>query len=386
MSNNDPNRTVPRTPFAEQGTNDTGAPAAEISCADPNRTADHPHAAPAVHTVARTPLDLARLEEVAQARASEGVPGYVLLRELGRGGMGVVYEARHVKLNRVVALKMMLGGERADRGELIRFLAEAVAAIKHENVVQVYDYGEADGRPFMVLEYCPGGTLKELLPGDRAAALIAQIARGGRGARAGIVHRDLKPGNVFLDASGVPKVADFGLAKRGTGSDVTATGVAMGTPAYMSPEQAKGETKFVGPQADVWALGVMLYEALTGQRPFTGTVQEILAKVRNAEPPPPRKVAPAMPRDLELLCLKCLSKTFMCKYCCPRETADSTGVGRGRRLARLSQNRVVRAQERGPKHRIRAEARAGVVHRGRWQRVVTELCGVRVVWGQAAAR
>ena len=341
MAVEDPDLTVPRvpTPAPEQtadhiAADDTSARVADESSADPDRTAARPPSGtPAAgSTVVRTPSDVARLEESAQTQAEEGIPGYVLLGELGRGGMGVVHKARHVKLNRAVALKMMLGGGQASRGDLIRFLAEAeaVAAIKHENVVQVFDYGETDGRPYMALEFCPGGTLGKLLPKDRdaarapreMAALVAQVARGVAAAHAlGIVHRDLKPGNVFLDDAGVPKVADFGLAKRGEGSDVTREGVGMGTPAYMAPEQAR-DAKFVGPQADVWALGVILYEALTGTRPFTGTVQEIMAKAQNSEPLPPRKVIGSLPRDLELICLKCLSKAPHERYATAKELAD----------------------------------------------------------------
>ncbi|MBM3981152.1 MAG: hypothetical protein FJ304_12860 [Planctomycetes bacterium] len=328
MNEYEPGPTVPRLPAAQPSADDT-KPRGDSCTPDPNRTSDH---APAPDdTARRTP---AGGSTVARPGA-EVVPGYVLLRELGRGGMGVVYEARHLKLNRVVALKMMLGGEHVGKGELLRFLAEAeaVAAVEHENVVRVYDYGEAHGRPYMALEFCAGGTLGECLKNSKlrapatvmrdATKLFAQVARGVAAAhKQGIVHRDLKPGNVFLDADGVPKVADFGLAKRGEGTDVTRSGQVMGTPAYMSPEQAKGETKFVGPQADVWALGVMLYEALTGTRPFTGTVQEVLAQVQNVDPVPPRKVAPSVPRDLELLCLHCLSKAAHERYPTASELAD----------------------------------------------------------------
>ena len=205
------------------------------------------------------------------------VPGYDLLATLGEGGMGEVWKARQIKLNRVVALKMVLGGHRAGAKELIRFLAEAeaVAAVKHPHVVQVYEYGDADGRPFLAMEYLPGGSLTDRLkqagrhsPLD-AAKLVGTLAAAVQAAHdLGIVHRDLKPGNVLYDETGQPKVTDFGIAKRASGSDLTATQAVMGTPAYMAPEQARGETRFVGPQADVYSLGVILYECLTGTRPF----------------------------------------------------------------------------------------------------------------------
>ena len=228
--------------------------------------------------------------------------GYEILSELGRGGMGVVYKARDLKLNRLVALKVVRG--HVDRRELIRFLAEAeaAAAVKHPNVVQVYACGEDRGRPFLVLEYCPGGTLIERLAALRsdpraAVEVLAKVAAGVAAAHeAGVVHRDLKPSNVLFDEAGEPRVADFGLAKLGT-SDLTATGAVMGTPAYMCPEQAEGRTKFVGPQADVWALGVILYEALTGRRPFDGAdISEILRRVRTDEAVSIRRLAPCSRR------------------------------------------------------------------------------------------
>jgi predicted oxidoreductase (fatty acid repression mutant protein) len=246
------------------------------------------------------------------------VPGYELLVMLGKGGMGEVWKARQIKLNRVVALKMVPGGYLAGEKDLIRFLAEAevVAAVKHSHVVQVYEYGDADGRPFLAMEYLPGGSLTDRLkqtgrlsPLD-AAKLVGTLAAAVQAAHdLGIVHRDLKPGNVLYDENGQPKVTDFGLAKRAGGSDLTATQAVMGTPAYMAPEQARGDTKFVGPQADVYSLGVILYECLSGRRPFdASTAQALLRKVIEEEPERPRKRVPGLPRDIELFCLKCLAK------------------------------------------------------------------------------
>jgi tetratricopeptide (TPR) repeat protein len=251
----------------------------------------------------------------------ESIPGYEFIRELGRGGMGVVFEARELKLNRSVALKMLLGsGSSGD--SLVRFLteAEAVAAINHPHIVRVYAYGEHDGRPYMALEYCSSGSLADRLAGGSlppkvAAELVEKIARGVQAAHAqGIVHRDLKPGNVLFDEGGEPKVADFGLAKRAA-SDLTQTGAVMGTPAYMAPEQAGGQTREAGPASDVWALGVILYECLTGTRPFIAErTDQLLARILMSDPDPLRSSSGKLPRDLETICLKCLEKEPARRY------------------------------------------------------------------------
>src|SRR5262249_54222782 len=199
------------------------------------------------------------------------VPGYEILGELGRGGMGVVYRARHLKLNGVVALKMVLAGGHAGPDDLARFLAEAeaVAALQHLHIVPLYDFGHHEGLPFFTLEFVPGGSLADQLndaplPPKKAARVVEQLARAGHYAHGkGIIHRDLKPANVLLADGGTPKVTDFGLAKRvEVGTGLTATGAILGTPSYMSPEQAGGAGKRVGPAADVYALGAILYECL----------------------------------------------------------------------------------------------------------------------------
>ncbi|MDY3559780.1 serine/threonine protein kinase [Gemmata sp. JC673] len=263
-------------------------------------------------------------QRVALTLAASGPPGYEIVGELGRGGMGVVYKARQVKLNRVVALKMVLAGAHADAREVARFLgeAQAVAAIRHPNVIQVFDSGEADGRPYLAMECLEGGSLAQRLrasgkmPSGAAAELVAKVALGVQAAHdRGIVHRDLKPHNVLLDAPGPtaepwgePKVMDFGLAKR-DGAELTRTGSVMGTPAYMSPEQARGETKSIGPAADVYALGVILYECLTGSVPFTGSDPwSVIRQVVSDEPVPAARRAPGVPRELDLICRKCLAK------------------------------------------------------------------------------
>jgi hypothetical protein len=271
-------------------------------------------------TVVQSPADVARM--LTSSAPVFTVPGYDILGEIGRGAMGVVYKARQVALNRLVALKVILG-ERLAPDELTRFRTEAevIASIRHENVVQVYDCGECHGRPFMVLEYLPGGTLADVLSRSAPSAhdpsefraraeFVRTIALGVAAAHAlGIVHRDLKPTNVLFDERRVPKVSDFGLAKRDGGAERTLDGAILGTPAYMSPEQAAGEVKLIGPRADVWSLGVILYESITGARPFAAeNTRALLAQVLTAEPPSPRARATAVPRDLELICLKCLAK------------------------------------------------------------------------------
>ena len=262
-------------------------------------------------------------DTVLESRSAGAFPGYELLETLGEGGMGVVWKARQMRLNRIVALKMVLGEHRVGAKELIRFLAEAeaVASIKHPHVVQVHEYGDAGGRPFLAMEYLPGGSLTDRLRFGRldpksAAELVGTLARAVQAAHdQGIVHRDIKPANILYDGSGQPKVTDFGLAKRSGGSELTATHAVMGTPAYMAPEQAKGETKFVGPRADVYSLGVILYECLTGTRPFDGgDMMGLLRQVIEEEPERPRKRVSDLPRDIELICLKCLAKEPLGRY------------------------------------------------------------------------
>ena len=241
-------------------------------------------------------------------RPAPSISGYEILGELGRGGMGVVYKARQVRLNRPCVLKMILGGGHASAEAAARFLAEAeaIARLQHPNIVQIHHIGEADGLPFFELEYLPGGSLDRRLngtpwPARRAAELIEALARGVAEAhREGIVHRDLKPGNILLAADGTPKITDFGLAKSlAADSGLTRTDSIMGSPGYMAPEQAEGQTHHAGPAADVYALGAILYELLTGGPPFRGTTAlEILDQVKHAEPVPPSRLVPGLPRDI----------------------------------------------------------------------------------------
>jgi len=311
-----------------------------------------------------------------------GVPGYEILGELGRGGMGVVYKARDVRLKRLVALKMILAGVHAGRDQLARFRAEAeaVARLHHPGIVQIYEVGEQNGLPYFSLEYCDGGSLSDRLdgtpmPAKNAALVVEQLAQAIHHAHlAGVVHRDLKPGNVLLleseggigqkDRSGsgtkvraagqtemqnvqkpgstqlqphfrpeelttvcdhyVPKITDFGLAKQlDSEQGNTASGAIMGTPSYMAPEQAEGKSKSVGPLADVYSLGAILYECLTGRPPFrAATAMDTIMQVLNDEPVPVRQLNTRVPRDLETICLKCLHKEPARRYDSASSLAD----------------------------------------------------------------
>jgi hypothetical protein len=261
------------------------------------------------------------------------VPGYEIEAELGRGGMGVVYRARQTALSRTVALKMILAGSHAGPEELARFRveAEAIARLQHPNIVQIYEVGEHEGKPFFSLESCPGGSLdKKLagtpLPAAEAARLVATLAGAMQAAHERhIVHRDLKPANVLLGADEAPKITDFGLAKKLDTAGQTGTGAILGTPSYMAPEQAAGN-KDVGPLADVYALGAILYECLTGRPPFkAATAIDTLLQVMETDPVAPRLLNPAAGRDLETICLKCLAKDSAKRYASAGELADDLG-------------------------------------------------------------
>jgi serine/threonine protein kinase len=261
------------------------------------------------------------------------IAGYEILGRLGRGGMGVVYQAWQQKLNRLVALKMVRAGMDARPEELTRFQVEAVAVarLQHPNIVQIYEVGEQEGGPYFVMEYVDGGNLAQMLQGTplpvHRAAQLAQILAGAihYAHQRGIVHRDLKPENVLLTADGMPKISDFGLAKIlvGGGALQTQSGVVLGTPSYMSPEQASGRAREVGPATDVYALGGMLYEMLTGRPPFRAeSPLETARQVLFEEAVPPRRLRPRLPQDLETICLMCLQKEPRKRYASAHDLAD----------------------------------------------------------------
>jgi WD40 repeat protein/tRNA A-37 threonylcarbamoyl transferase component Bud32 len=278
------------------------------------------------------------------------VPGYEILAELGRGGMGVVYKARQVKANRIVALKIILAGQLASDADVRRFReeADAVALLEHPNIVPLYDVGEYSGQHYFTMKLVEGGSLADQagLPPVRAARIVAQVARAVHHAhQRGILHRDLKPANILLDREGVPHVTDFGLARRlQSASDLTRTGDILGTPSYMAPEQTAGR-KDLTTAVDVWGLGTVLFECLTGQPPFRGaTAVDTLVQVNEGEPPRPSALIPEIPRDLETVCLKCLEKEPNRRYAGALELA--------RDLERWLAGEPIRARPVGPAERV----------------------------------
>ncbi len=290
-------------------------------------------------------------------RTPEPPPGYELQEELGRGGMAVVFRAKQQILNRTVAIKMLLAGGVASKEMLARIQqeAQAVAQLQHPGIVQIFEVGEHHGLPWLALEYVAGGNLQEWLKGQplpplEACRIVEQLALAVQFAHErGIVHRDLKPANVLLterpdhdflsrtvamdasrsDRSSIQnswmvKVSDFGLARvLGSRSDLTATGQVIGTPSYMAPEQAAGQTDDATPAQDIYSLGAILFELLTGRPPFRGaTLFDTLEQVRSDEPVPPRRLQPRVPRDLETICLKCLEKKPERRYATSRQLAE----------------------------------------------------------------
>jgi serine/threonine-protein kinase len=250
---------------------------------------------------------------------------FILIEEVGHGGMGVVYRARQSSLHRTVAVKVIQRGERAR----FQFEAEAAAKLDHPNIVPVYGVGEYDGQPYLCMKYVEGTTLARLvadhpLPPREAARYVAQVARAVHFAHDnGILHRDLKPANVLIDRQGRPYVSDFGLAKQVGGPQLTASNAILGTPSYMPPEQASGQRGKLSPASDVYSLGAVLYELLTGRPPFrAATPLDTLLLVLDTEPVPPRQLNPRVDRALELICLKCLQKHADLRYPSAAALAD----------------------------------------------------------------
>jgi serine/threonine protein kinase len=241
---------------------------------------------------------------------------YELQRQLGKGGMGTVYLARDTQLERLVALKVPnLEGDPSHARQFLRE-ARAAAALHHPNICPVYDSGEIDGRPFLTMAYVEGEPLSARvsrgpLPIDEATSLVRTLADAlDEAHRAGVVHRDLKPANILYNSKGQPVITDFGLARRSTStSGMSSSGQGIfGTPAYMAPEQVNGDSKTIGPTSDVYALGVVLYELLTGTRPFDGTLGTLLARITTEDTEPPSRRRPEIDERLDALCLKALAK------------------------------------------------------------------------------
>jgi eukaryotic-like serine/threonine-protein kinase len=285
-------------------------------------------------------LDSQSAEEETFARSPEGgcrreFGDYEVLEELARGGMGIVYKARQLSLNRVVALKLILSGQFASKQEVLRFRSEAEAAanLRHPNIVAIYETGEVAGEHYFSMEYVQGRDLAAIaregpLQASRAARYTMHIAGAIHYAhQQGTLHRDLKPSNVLIDSDDQPRVTDFGLAKRMRGDfGLTISGQVLGSPGFMPPEQTSGRRGHVGPATDVYGIGAVLYHLLTGRPPFQAeTLEEVLRQVAERDPITPRLLNPGVPRDLETICLKCLEKDPAKRYASAQAVADELG-------------------------------------------------------------
>lgn len=321
----DPGRTAPR-PSGESAPTSDGH--GDATCVLPA----HPVPAEAPSLIVRSPKPSASHAGSPTGPVPVHIEGYEIESELGRGGMGVVYKARQPKLRRTVAIKMIRAAGLASPEHIARFYAEAraVASLQHANIVQIYDVGECDTLPYFSLEFVPGSSLdrklaKQPQPPRDAAEMIETLARAMHYAHEhGIVHRDLKPANVLMAPDGVLKITDFGLAKElGDDSGMSRDGQAMGTPSYMPPEQARGDVKNLGPLADVYSLGAILYEMLVGRPPFLGsTPYDTLLQVLKVDPIAPSQLVPRLPKDIETVCLKCLEKEPSKRYASALDLAE----------------------------------------------------------------
>jgi hypothetical protein len=388
-------------PREAAGGPDATLPAPKAPGATPAVPADtlgtgQPPPAPDSETLAIPAEQQRRFAESAGRRPAPPLPaGYEFVRELGRGGWGVVYLVRQVALKREVALKVLLSGGHSSEQQRRRFLAEAEAAsaVAHPGVVQVYDFGTLDGQPWITLEFCPGGTLADRLRGQRlpareAALLVERLARAVAAAhQKGVTHRDLKPANVLYSADGSPKVGDFGLAKVES-SDLTDTGAVLGTPTYMAPEQAAGRTKEVGHPADVYALGAMLYELLTGRPPLRGeTAMDTIQLVLTREPARPARQAPGVPHDLDAVVMKCLEKDPRNRYATAAELAtDLASWSAGLPVRARRQTPLYRAERYVRRHRYIALAALAVALAAPSAYVLFADAGYQVPGGDRARR
>ncbi len=306
-------------------------------------------------TIDPSDAETLRLDDESRAKPAALPAGtrfgpYELIERIAQGGMGVVYKAKDVGLGRTIALKMILAGRFANEAEVQRFRheAEAAANLDHSNIVPIYEIDECEGRQYFTMKFIEGGSLATHMQRYNrdplsAARMMATVARAvNHGHRRGVLHRDLKPPNILIDEHGQPHVTDFGVAKRiEDDSDLTRTGTVIGTPAYMAPEQAAGQVRGITVEADVYSLGAMLYEILTGRAPFQAeTPMQLLRDVIEQEPVPPRQLNPNIDRDLETICLKCLEKDRKSRYRSAEELADE--------LTRFANGELILARPIGP--------------------------------------
>jgi predicted Ser/Thr protein kinase len=373
----DPHNEPTRTP--------AGGGSARPSAAEPGRTQPSSdwQAASTIF-----PPDSPSLPSGATLRAPGSFPGYLLEEELGHGAMGFVYKAHQPALNRSVALKVIATHvDNEVQRQRFRRETEAVARLQHPNIVQIYEVGENDGAPWFAMEFCSGGSLRRQMgephPADWSARLVATLARAVQHTHDHqILHRDLKPGNILLTEDGTVKLADFGLARMIDQTLLTATREVLGTPCYMSPEQAEPGEQEVSPAADIYALGAILYEALTGRPPFKGaTTADTIHQLIYADPVSPRHLVPKVPRDLETICLKCLQKKPQRRYRSAGELADDLESWlAGKPIKARPMGRLERLGKWVSRHRL-AAAVLGLM-------IVTDLAGVlaaTLAWRRAEA-